>query len=391
MEVIINLRNIIARVYSNYEFFFRLAVKFAFVLITLNYLTDNLGYYEALNILSVRLFISVICAFIPVPFVVFIMGIVALLHLYRLSMIIAILAAIVYVIVYFLYVKFAPSQGIFMLAIAVLTPFNFQYIVVFILGMFYAPVTLILAALTIGLMRFTGYSVDAAAAMGTGFNMERILTEYQSIIDHMMADRTLVVVSATMAIIIVFTYIISKLPFDYSWYVAIGIAAIAGIVVFYVGKGMFDVDADTAKTVLAIILGAIIAACLQFFKCVIDYPKKEFVQFEDDDYYYYVRAIPKMGAKLEYIEEDDTHAPEELDDKQAALKKKARKKAAKAKKREEQINSFSAQETEVDSHVSSGQMDSEQTMQERSDSDDFSFNEGAFDDYDFFEDDQSKF
>ena len=33
---------------------------------------------------------------------------------------------------------------------------------------------------------------------------------------------------------------------------------------------------------------------VQMCKSVIDYSHKESVQFEDDDYYYYVKAIPKV-------------------------------------------------------------------------------------------------
>jgi hypothetical protein len=33
---------------------------------------------------------------------------------------------------------------------------------------------------------------------------------------------------------------------------------------------------------------------VQFFKTVVDYSRVENTQFEDDDYYYYVKAVPKL-------------------------------------------------------------------------------------------------
>jgi len=33
---------------------------------------------------------------------------------------------------------------------------------------------------------------------------------------------------------------------------------------------------------------------VQFFKFNLDYSRTEKVQFEDDEYYYYVKAVPKM-------------------------------------------------------------------------------------------------
>ncbi len=33
---------------------------------------------------------------------------------------------------------------------------------------------------------------------------------------------------------------------------------------------------------------------LQFLRCKVDYSRTEKVQFEDDEYYYYVKAVPKV-------------------------------------------------------------------------------------------------
>ena len=44
---------------------------------------------------------------------------------------------------------------------------------------------------------------------------------------------------------------------------------------------------------------AMCAACLfQFFRCIIDYTGVEYVEFEDDDYYYYVKAVPKASVTI---------------------------------------------------------------------------------------------
>lgn len=37
-----------------------------------------------------------------------------------------------------------------------------------------------------------------------------------------------------------------------------------------------------------------VAFILQFFVFSVDYTRTEHVQFEDDEYYYYVKAVPKM-------------------------------------------------------------------------------------------------
>ena len=61
---------------------------------------------------------------------------------------------------------------------------------------------------------------------------------------------------------------------------------------------------DTNISILALILGTVVSLLLvkslQFFVFNVDYTRTEYVQFEDDEYYYYVKAIPKNSvAKAE--------------------------------------------------------------------------------------------
>ena len=49
--------------------------------------------------------------------------------------------------------------------------------------------------------------------------------------------------------------------------------------------------------ILSLILGSVLAVLaalvLEFFIFSVDYSRTEIVQFEDDEYYYYVKAVPK--------------------------------------------------------------------------------------------------
>lgn len=394
METILLYRDKAAKIYNNYEFIFKLAAKFVFILMTLNYLTEHLGYYDVLNIMSIRLFIAVVCAFLPVPFGVFVAGMTAVLHLMKLSMILGVLSIVVFLIVYFLYLRFAPSQGIFMLAVAVLSPFHLQYAVAFILGMFYSPVTAIPVALTIVLMRFVSCVQLAAPEIGSSFDMEKILKGYQSIVDGMMSDKSMLLMIAALAIIIVLTYVISQMPFDYSWYAAIAVAAVVNIFVIFFGNSMLNTDISVGSTLIGTVAGAVIAAFLQFMKCVVDYPKKEFVQFEDDDYYYYVKALPKVGSKPVYTEEDGDHVPEELDDKRAAMKKKAAKKAsknaAKAVKAEKKAKNEVSAPVRGAGRNAAGS-DGQSEYKHRQSGQSAAYDDGGFDDYGFYDEETPKF
>lgn len=50
---------------------------------------------------------------------------------------------------------------------------------------------------------------------------------------------------------------------------------------------------------LMIIISMLVAAVVQFFSGVIDYTREERFEFEDEEYYYYVKAIPKVSMAEE--------------------------------------------------------------------------------------------
>lgn len=83
---------------------------------------------------------------------------------------------------------------------------------------------------------------------------------------------------------------------DYSWIVAIAAGSVAELLVIFVGDFVFGVTVAVGQLILGILLSAVIAAVYNFFIFTVDYTRTEHVQFEDDDYYYYVKAVPKMNV-----------------------------------------------------------------------------------------------
>ena len=65
--------------------------------------------------------------------------------------------------------------------------------------------------------------------------------------------------------------------------------------------------------VVSIVVCVLIAYMIQFFRLTLDYHGTRKLQFEDDEYYYYVKAVPKIkgmkknsGRKPEEVPMDST-------------------------------------------------------------------------------------
>ena len=69
---------------------------------------------------------------------------------------------------------------------------------------------------------------------------------------------------------------------------------ILNLVILLMGDLMYDTNISVGSAILGSVLAVALGKVLEFFRFSVDYSRVENVQFEDDEYYYYVKAIPKM-------------------------------------------------------------------------------------------------
>ena len=66
------------------------------------------------------------------------------------------------------------------------------------------------------------------------------------------------------------------------------------IVGLVIGQKLLETELPIVRTAVIIVLSVLLAAVWNFFTVLLDYSRTERTQFEDDDYYYYVKALPKL-------------------------------------------------------------------------------------------------
>ena len=84
----------------------------------------------------------------------------------------------------------------------------------------------------------------------------------------------------------------------YAWTIAMVSGAMTNIVVLLVGDLLYDINVSVGGVLLGSVLGLAVAKVVELFRFCVDYNRTEKVQFEDDEYYYYVKAIPKMTVAV---------------------------------------------------------------------------------------------
>ena len=81
---------------------------------------------------------------------------------------------------------------------------------------------------------------------------------------------------------------------DQAWKIAIGAGVISELVLFIAGDLAFGVHTDYLTLILGSAVSVVIGMALEFMIFSVDYSRTQRMQFEDDEYYYYVKAVPKI-------------------------------------------------------------------------------------------------
>ncbi len=239
--------------------------------------------------------IALICAFVPLNITVVVSTVYIIIHLFGISLELAVIGAAVILVVYLLYFRFTPKTGFLL----ILTPLLFCLRVPYIVP--------VIAALTVGMSGivpsvcgvFIYYLVDFAAKNANAIitmDTDNALQNITFIFNNILTNRELIVIAVSFAVVITMIYLIKRLSVNYSWIIAIIAGCVTDALIQIIAFSVLEVEYNFLMMLGGHLLAILVGLAMNLFIFTVDYSAAEFVQFEDDDYYYYVKAIPKASV-----------------------------------------------------------------------------------------------
>lgn len=295
MDQLLIIKQQIIRFYSKYEAYVVPVLRFITTLIALLFINGNVGFNSKLKNPAIVIILSLLCSFLPANVIVVLMGFVIVVHVYTLSMNCAVVLMLIFIIMYALYFRFTPRDAI----AAIFTPIAFALHIPYAIPLTMGFVGTPLSCLSVGcgtavyyMLEFIKDSEDMITVDAS--NTDAALTSFKSIIDGLLKNDAMVLTIIAFAITIVIVYLIRRLSINYSWQIALFVGAVVDIIVLLIGSAARDADISALGVILGSVASILIVFIIQFFIFNVDYSRAEYVQFEDDEYYYYVKAIPKV-------------------------------------------------------------------------------------------------
>lgn len=312
MTALLEIKERIRGFCSKYEVYLVPVIKSILAFVTFFMIRSRLGYMTRLNSMTLVIVLALACALLPVNMIIVIAALLVLLHLYSLSLAACAICFSVMLVLFLLYFRYSPKKGFY----AVLTPlafiFQVPYVMPLVIGLLDDNPISVLAMVSGGIIY---YLLSGIAANASGIaemaEDDSILTKFVDVLNQFVNNREMVAVLAILTVTALIVWFIRRLSIDHAWTIAISTGCLLQFVLRFICDLQLKLPGSTVMIFVAVLASAAVGLILQFFFFNLDYTRTERVQFEDDEYYYYVKAVPKIYVantekKVQKFSGDDT-------------------------------------------------------------------------------------
>lgn len=293
MTALLELRENLKKIYSRNEAFILPVIKFLLGVIVLSIINGKMGYMTKLDNMAIVLIVSLLCSFLPTGFMVFFAMMFAVLHMYALSIETAAVGLVVFLLLYLLFLRFTAKEALVVVLTPVLCMLKLPYVMPVAMGLIGTPASCVSVGCGV-VVYYLLQTVITNAPTINSMGAEEATAKLRLLIDGMLGNKAMLVMIAAFAITVIVVYLIRRMSVDHSWTIAMVAGVMIEVMILLVGDLMYDTNLSIVSALLGAVVTLIACKIIEFFRFCLDYSRTEKVQFEDDEYYYYVKAVPKM-------------------------------------------------------------------------------------------------
>lgn len=293
MTSLLVAKQYLKKFYGKFEVYLIPLIKFLLALTSLKLINGSLGFMERINSATVVLVVALMCSFMPMNFIVVMSALFTMLHLYAFSLECAAVIGVGFLLMFLLYLRFSPKDTLVIVLLPVCFLMKIPYVIPLAMGLVGTPASAVSVACGV-IAYYMIHYVTQNVSVIAGMSGEEMVARFRFVIDGLLNNKEMVVTIMAFAITVILVYMIRRLSIDFAWTIAMVSGVVVDIMVLLVGDLMFDTNVPLFGMIFGNIISFMLVLILQFFVFNVDYSRTEKVQFEDDEYYYYVKAVPKV-------------------------------------------------------------------------------------------------
>ena len=301
ITIILEIREIILKAYQKIRAVVNPIVKFFFALLVFSSINSSLGFDPRFTKISIVVILSAVSAVTPNAIMAFLAIVLILLQVYSVNLFVAVLLLFIFIILYAMLLRFSPKEVIVAVALPVLAKYNLHYAIPILMGSISNPVSILPTVCGVIIYHLLDV-VKVAAMRDISRKIDDVVELYTDIFDSLIANKQMIMMIVVFSLVITVVWFIRRFAFDYSFEISLGAGVMVNILGFLIADLKYDVTVTIGTLILMSVISGAIAMVCDYMKRVLDYTAVERVQFEDDDYYYYVKAVPKVNISLKEMD-----------------------------------------------------------------------------------------
>lgn len=268
-------------------------LKFVLALVALMTINAKIGFMQKIDNISVVLIASLMCSFMPMNFIILMAALFVVLHLYALSLECAAVGLVLFLVLFLMYFRFSPKDTLVVLLTPICSALGIPYVIPLTMGLIGTPASAVSVGCGVIVTGFIKHIAGSATSLSS-METEEMATKFRFVIDGIIDNKEMVLMIIAFTVTIILVYFVKRLAVDHAWTIAIIAGALADVMILLVGDLVFDTNVSILGLIIGTMFSVGIAKIVEFFAFHVDYSRAEKVQFEDDEYYYYVKAVPKI-------------------------------------------------------------------------------------------------
>lgn len=311
MTLLLEFREKLKNFYAEYSLFLQPLLKFLLAMVIFKGINWYLPFVKPLDNIFVLLVMALICSILPLNTIVLFGCILIIGQCYGVGIEVAGFALCLFLIMIILYIRFTPGDAIVLL----LTPLAFRLgipcAVPIGFGLTRSPASAVSAGFGVIVYYFLDLVHNSAEVL-KGTDPEQMAENLKLLLDGLAGNQHMMMEIIAFVTVLLAVNVIRRLSVSHAWQIAICTGGIVYIVILVAGGLIIDVRTPVIPMIAGTVGAVLISLILEFFLFNVDYSRTEYLQYEDDDYYYYVKAVPKRSISQRQVVvktiREDVHA-----------------------------------------------------------------------------------
>lgn len=322
MTVLLEIKEKVKGIYAEYSYIILMILKFLLAITTCLAINRTIGFLEPLNNIFLVIILALLCSLFSVKTASILAGLLIVGHSYALGIEVFGITIVLFLLLFLFFLRFDETDGLALILTPLAISIGIPAVVPICFGLKKRPSSGVAVASGTVVYYYLGLLNEKASILQNADDtekFEKMLVNLRILTDGLLKNRQMFLIMIALVLVLCIVYVIRRISIDYAWQIAIGTGSVVYLLTMLAGGLFWDIDVSALQVVLGTIGAGAAALIMEFAVLNVDYSRSERMEFEDDEYYYYVKAIPKIKigkqqVEVKTIDSDQNNQETELDE-----------------------------------------------------------------------------